>query len=535
MGSHRVRELNHYSPVAGKRLPCCALRTRSQLVRLVVALICAGTTLLCVRVHAQSLEQGLQLFKDKDYPAAAVLLYDVVSAVEDPAVHDKAEIFLAETLFKMELHLPALLYYADVFRAPDPRYYVNAAQGLLKIQEALHDRMLVPAILNENIDGQALSRLPVSRREQINFLIGELSYRQRKFDDVQEFIATFKKPQRALYAKAKMILALSYNLQGNTQEALRVFREIALNVDVDDPDPEKRHVRSLALIGAARIEYGLGNYAKATRFYRAVPRFTAEWFTALYENSWSYFQQEAYGKALGEVQSVRSPYFARRHVPETYVVAATTYFINCQWDRTREEIKRYKKIYTPMKEGLRRYLDVERPSGAYYRDIVRGGTEDLSIDLVRDVRRQRRFVNFDFVLRHATWQKKEILNIVAWRGTAMRRAALSTLAAYTSRFETEVGNWVNTQLTQRYLWLKNFENQIDLLDLETTSKETDWLAAGEEILKGRRSRLPRPTIPNDQWQHWSFNREYWKDELGYIEHTLRSECFNTSRETPLAR
>jgi hypothetical protein len=62
------------------------------------------------------------------------------------------------------------------------------------------------------------------------------------------------------------------------------------------------------------------------------------------------------------------------------------------------------------------------------------------------------------------------------------------------------------------------------LDFEVADAERKWLEQGKEILKGRRARLPRPDIPNDQWQHWKFAREYWRDELGFYRHTIRSEC-----------
>ena len=59
---------------------------------------------------------------------------------------------------------------------------------------------------------------------------------------------------------------------------------------------------------------------------------------------------------------------------------------------------------------------------------------------------------------------------------------------------------------------------------KVTDAEAEWLAQGREILKGRRRRLPRPEIPTDQWQHWNFDGEYWKGELGYFHHSIRSEC-----------
>jgi hypothetical protein len=72
--------------------------------------------------------------------------------------------------------------------------------------------------------------------------------------------------------------------------------------------------------------------------------------------------------------------------------------------------------------------------------------------------------------------------------------------------------------------LQNFQSQVELLDFEVTDAEAEWLAQGREILKGRRRRLPRPDIPNDQWQHWNFDGEYWKGELGFFQHSIRSEC-----------
>ena len=111
-----------------------------------------------------------------------------------------------------------------------------------------------------------------------------------------------------------------------------------------------------------------------------------------------------------------------------------------------------------------------------------------------------------------------------WRGTRLAEDLSAIIQQQLEGLEPVVGVWVKRQLVNRMAMLQNFQSQVELLDFEVTDAEAEWLAQGREILKGRRRRLPRPDIPNDQWQHWGFNGEYWKGELGYYQHALGDEC-----------
>ena len=63
--------------------------------------------------------------------------------------------------------------------------------------------------------------------------------------------------------------------------------------------------------------------------------------------------------------------------------------------------------------------------------------------------------------------------------------------------------------------------------LETKTAEADWLEQGKEIDASKlRRRLPRPFIPDDTFQFWWFRDEYWIDELGYYEFTIKTECYD---------
>ena len=71
-------------------------------------LVCTFTGL--GTVQAQSIDQALTLYKAQEYPDAAIALYAVMSEHPELDVRDQAQIYLAETLFKMERQLdPAQL------------------------------------------------------------------------------------------------------------------------------------------------------------------------------------------------------------------------------------------------------------------------------------------------------------------------------------------------------------------------------------------------------------------------------------------
>lgn len=474
--------------------------------------------------RAQNIDEALKLYQGQEYPEAALAFYDVLANDANPDRRDQAEIYLAESLKKMGFYVPALFYYRDLFQAgAGNRYYLNAVEGLLEVQQQLHDHLYVPSLVNERFDPQAFARLDRPKIDQINYLIGELSFRQRKNQDAKRFLE-YVSESSPYYVKARYLLGI-LEVRGNNQEgALPHFKAMIAKIPADTTQVELRGLRNLGLLAAGRAAYGLGQYKEASAFYAEVPRFSDEWFNAMYENAWAYFRAEEYGRALGELESITSPYFSKRHVPEAYVIRGTTYFVNCQWDRVRGSVEVYKKTYEPMMKELKAYLEAEREAPEYYLDVVAGGSGKYSVELAREARRSRRFKDFHFMLEHMRWETERLKEVSTLNGSRLAGDIQLVIDEQRANLEAAVGRWVRTQLRNQLANLQNFQNQINILDFELTDAERQWLEQGQEILKGRRARLPRPSIPNDQWQHWSREREFWKDELGYYRHSLRSEC-----------
>ena len=474
--------------------------------------------------QAQSIDQALELYKQKEYPDAAKALYTVVFEHPDPDIRDQAQIYLAESLFKLGFHNSALFYYNELFMVGrSNRYYLNAVEGLLKIQKELHDPLVIPTTISANFDGEGFNQLDPDKGAQISFLVGDLSYRQGRNSLAREYLE-FVPPESLYFGKALYLLGLIDIRSNNAEGALEYFQKIIDHIPEDSVFEEQRRVRNLALLGMGRALYGLGRYEESSQQFLQVPRFTQHWFNAMYENAWSWYKQGDYGRALGELHTTTAPYFEKTHIPESYVIQGTAYFVNCQWDRVRRSISLYNGTYVDMKKGLEDYLGNLPEPGQIYRDLVDGGNGHYNLEIAREIRKTKRFRDYFHMMEYLTWEAKAVSETERFSGTRFGEDLKAFIHDQRAQREPVIGGWVANQLKNRLALLKNFQGQIDTLDLELSIAETRWLDERREISKGWRARLPRPAIPNDQWQHWEFHKEYWKGELGYYHHALGNEC-----------
>jgi hypothetical protein len=88
------------------------------------------------------------------------------------------------------------------------------------------------------------------------------------------------------------------------------------------------------------------------------------------------------------------------------------------------------------------------------------------------------------------------------------------------------GKLVREQLKRESQFLDDFLNQGRIIKFETADAERKMLEAGKDITKGPRARGPRPNVPNASYQYWAFLGEYWIDELGFYEHSIKNECLS---------
>ena len=40
----------------------------------------------------------------------------------------------------------------------------------------------------------------------------------------------------------------------------------------------------------------------------------------------------------------------------------------------------------------------------------------------------------------------------------------------------------------------------------------------------KKQTLYRPQMPAENWNYWKFQGEFWRDEIGYYQYTLKKGC-----------
>lgn len=477
--------------------------------------------------NAQDLQRGLAAYEAGELPEAAAIFYDVLARDQVEDRRDTAEIYLADALKRLGLYVPAYFYYRDIFEAgPVNRFYASAIAGLLDVGDALHDHLYVSVAVSEHYDRRALSNLDRAQVERLDYIVGELSFRQRKYTEAQRYLESVS-PQSVDFMRARYLLGI-LAARNNDSRGARAYFQAVINAPATNEQSERE--RNLALVAAARVAYADGDFQGALTLYDSVPRETDAWFTSIYESSWAHFRLGDYGRALGAVESSFSPYFAKRHVPEAYVVRATTFFVNCQWDRVRATYGAYNARYEPMQKQLAAYLAQERAPAMYVQDVIADGNGRYDQALAREVRRSQRFKDFFFAFQHMRWEADVVARMPAWGTHRLGRDLSHIISEQRAELENALGRYVVAQLKYGAENLENFTAQMRILDFEVADAERSWLEQGREILKERRKRLPRPDIPSDAWQHWSKNSEIWRDEVGYYSHTIRSECLKEGEQ-----
>jgi hypothetical protein len=284
-------------------------------------------------------------------------------------------------------------------------------------------------------------------------------------------------------------------------------------------------IHDLALLGAAREAYGQGNYQKSVQYYESVPRFSRFWDQELFENGWARFQNEDYGGALGSLQALHAPQFEGSFQPESWILSATVYFFSCLYDETKFALKNYEEIYLPMAQTVKPLIEEEHDL-EFYTSLLDEKNADKLPKAVRNYllanNRLQGFTNF---LQQLDRERGELEAVQQWRSSNMATELQQAVDQQKQVLVQVTGKFVKDRLKAVVADINGFEGQVAIIRFETLKKEKEILEANANIkqrLEGEK--LYRPVQPGENWDYWAFQGEFWIDEIGYYQYTLKNGC-----------
>jgi hypothetical protein len=390
------------------------------------------------------------------------------------------------------------------------------------VSEALDEDFITGAVLDAEYNDE-FAKLPIEALNKINYVVGMVSYRKNKRDEAMSFFASVP-PDSSYFARARYMQGILAARLGENQMALEAFSEVAGLAN----SPKLAYVdleslRHLAVLASARVFYGMGRYADAVKHYEQVPRFSEYWDEALFENGWARFQNDDYGGALGSLQALHAPQFAGSFQPESWILKATVFYYYCLFDDAKDALAGFEKVYLPISAALAPLLEGDKENDFYH--SLLGERSALPPSVRNYLLANKRLVQFKAYADQLEREKAVILAAQGWKGSRLQKELLGSIEQARELAVQLTGSFVKRRLDDAARMILGFEGQKEIIKLEVAKGETELLERRVDQQKHLAGQaIYRPQMPGTNWEYWQFQGEFWLDEIGYYQYTLKSGC-----------
>ena len=261
------------------------------------------------------------------------------------------------------------------------------------------------------------------------------------------------------------------------------------------------------------------------RYYESVPRFSRYWDQGLFENGWARFQNEDMGGALGSLQALHAPQFEGSFQPESWILSSTVYFFSCLYDQAKFALKSYEEIYLPMAQKIQPLLEGDHDNEFFAHLLDDQSAAQLPPAVRNWLLANQRLNGFRNFLAQLDAEKAQVAAIQTWRSSPMSTELQQAIDAQRQLLSQVTGKFVRERLKDVVSTINGFEGQVAIIRFETTKAEKEILESNTNIQSRLEAqRLLRPEMPAEDWEYWSFQGEFWIDEIGYYQYTLKSGC-----------
>jgi hypothetical protein len=521
------------------------------------------------------LTESINVYKKGDFLRASLLLYEMIREKDMASnpIEEQAEYTLGKTLYRLNLYQAAFEIFIRIVKAgSNHRYFKATCKWLYYLSRKLpgDDELL------KRIAAYKANDCPLEFRSEISFLKGQYHYKKGEIDQA---ISSFAQVSRdnVLYLKSKFLQGVSFSRSDRPQDAEKAFKDI-LRYSVDslngveneaeavfkrkgaventssssgegsklstarlidtiaqgDYKRDLKYFSQLAVLNLARLFYEMKQYRNSIVYYDYVPINSFVWLDALFESSWALFRlgPEYHEKALGNLQTLSSPFFKDEYAPEAPILKSVILYSRCEYDKAIQGVIEFRAIYEPLLTELDGYVkDFSDPAElySYLRKMQSSGAVisprvgQILNALFQD--RELKRIN-----AHVSELEKELALITkaqtSWSTSDLAAYVKQTIEYFRDQAFARAGDMAKKRLNRIVEELSDLRSKADAIDIEvSTSEKTDaqLSLSGVELERKLQADAKKRT-PDDEHIYWAFDGEYWRDELGYYLYSINSKC-----------
>ena len=492
----------------------------------------------------EAIDRGDKFYGSNSYYMASI---EYNKAIEDQAGDElsrqTAEFKMGKTLYKLHFYSAAISYFDRIVQKGTAHpHYNETLQWLAALTRDVPDSAGVLEKIGK-YDRTELENPQLSTvRDELYFLLGKYFYTKNKFKEAVDLF-NMVNPKSPFYVQGKLFEGATHVREYAAKPAVEAFKEV-LRVAEDSSDPKVRPFQDLANLSLARVFYSTGQFVLATKYFDRVSPDSYDWPNSLFESSWANFmlKQVGYSKALGNIHTLRAPFFEYFIKPESaaeaLTVKATIYFYNCLFDRANDAISEFEETVPDVKKGLDELLKKNQDNAQFFDAAAkirmgRSGMKAIVERAARAVLTDRSLAKrFEYVREldkeMAQYEKAD----VAWKSTAVATNISSDIGVNRALMVNEAGEMARKRIERLVgefaaLHTRVIKIKFEILEGEKKQEEDD-LRAEQGKNRDKKAREIVTITVDDEHQFWPFTGEYWRDELGYYRYKLVNKCGRTS-------
>ncbi len=283
-------------------------------------------------------------------------------------------------------------------------------------------------------------------------------------------------------------------------------------------------LRDSCLVGIGRMYFASAKFEKSILSYLDLPKKSPIWPEILFEEAWASFYTRDFNRTLGKLVTYKAPVLEYIFNPEIEVLSALTYLEMCLFGDAKKSADNFYAKYQRGYLGLLNLIkSMKSDYRSYYsllkqRDKV--SFDPLVIKLLKDIWRDPATQE---LFQQIEAGKQEVAPIKAIGNGKLKLVVARNLKDSLILHRDIIGRYVKKRLIYHARLLdKSFED-MSYIKLEILSNMKGQILG----INGERARGDIKFLERNEKQYfWTFNGEFWADELGDYVFSLKSECAN---------
>ena len=481
-----------------------------------------------------AVKEAIRLMRNNKPMSASLRLYDLLKSGNYPDQDTKIKYYLARTLEQMEMYHTAQYFFLKVVnKGPNTAYFKYALPKLVRMARYTGDETELLKVAPK----VPIESYPRGSKNKMYYLMGLRSFAKSDLNASRKFFGQISSKSN-LYRKARYLEGIIYNKQGKLKSAKRAFMDVVRHpFEAKDKAELERQkaLMDLALVNIGRMYYKIERFDDASKYFDLVRHDSPYWPESLFSGAWSNFMQNNLNHTLGQLLTVRSPFFKNDdYIPEIEYLRALTFFNLCEYSEVERILLAFEDTTRPVQQELKTFVKgyaskeqlklAEQAWDTYF------GPSAVATQIPKPFfTKMLRNGDISGLVTHMDLLDSEIELINGqkpeWRDT-VGALLKKVIEKDRSKLKRRAGKFMLAEMAR---WANNLQDMLssseivrfEVIDAQRVDYQYKFQNPDLANLSGK---IDLDFATATDFIYWPFNGEFWRDELGYYEFTEHGNC-----------